>query len=301
MNSGLPGASGASSAFGRAFDLGSLKKPTVELPPEAFGLITKQSNLVNEVLPISNASVVVLICWSPRSAQSQELLKVIAKLQSEDSTASWVFASLDVDAEPEVAQALQVKAVPFALALIAEQLVPLFESMPPLAQIESVIAKVVTLAAEKGVGQAPATAAPVEEKLEPEEEAAMAALENEDYEGAKAAYKAWLNRAPNSNIAALGLAQVELLARVHGLQFTEVLARGAVEKTDIALQIQCADIEIALGEYESSYNRLIDLVTVVDVDSKKVVREHLVSLFALIDPADPILLDVRKRLANALF
>lgn len=298
MNSGVPG---ASSAFGRAFDLGSLKKPTVELPAEAFGLVTKQSNLVNEVLPISNASVVVLICWSPRSAQSQELLKVVAKLQSEDSTKSWVFASLDVDTEPEVAQALQVKAVPFALALIAEQLVPLFEAMPPIAQIQSVIEKVVTLAAEKGVGQAPAMDASTEEKLEPEEEAAMAALENEDYEGASAAYKAWLNRAPNSNIAALGLAQVELLSRVHGLEFGEVLARGAVEKTDLALQMQCADIEIALGEYEASYSRLIELVKIVDVDSKKVVREHLVGLFALIDPADPILIDARKRLASALF
>ncbi len=298
MNSGVPG---ASSAFGRAFDLGSLKKPTVELPAEAFGLVTKQSNLVNEVLPISNASVVVLICWSPRSAQSQELLKVVAKLQSEDSTKSWVFASLDVDTEPEVAQALQVKAVPFALALIAEQLVPLFEAMPPIAQIQSVIEKVLTLAAEKGVGQAPAMDASTEEKLEPEEEAAMAALENEDYEGASAAYKAWLNRAPNSNIAALGLAQVELLSRVHGLEFGEVLARGAVEKTDLALQMQCADIEIALGEYEASYSRLIELVKIVDVDSKKVVREHLVGLFALIDPADPILIDARKRLASALF
>ena len=298
MNSGVPG---ASSAFGRAFDLGSLKKPTVELPAEAFGLVTKQSNLVNEVLPISNASVVVLICWSPRSAQSQELLKVVAKLQSEDSTKSWVFASLDVDTEPEVAQALQVKAVPFALALIAEQLVPLFEAMPPIAQIQSVIEKVLTLAAEKGVGQAPAMDASTEEKLEPEEEAAMAALENEDYEGARAAYKAWLNRAPNSNIAALGLAQVELLSRVHGLEFGEVLARGAVEKTDLALQMQCADIEIALGEYEASYSRLIELVKIVDVDSKKVVREHLVGLFALIDPADPILIDARKRLASALF
>ncbi len=298
MNSGVPG---GASAFGRAFDLSSLRKPTVELPEEALGFVTRQSNLVNEVLPISNASVVILICWSPRSAQSQELLKVISKLQADDSTKSWVFASLDVDAEPEVAQALQVKAVPYALALVAEQLVPLFEAMPPLAQIQSVIDKVVKLAAEKGVGQAPAEDTLAEEKLEPEEELAMAALENEDYDGARAAYQTWLNRSPGSNIATLGLAQVELLSRVHGLQFSEVLARGAAEPSDVALQIQCADIEIALGEYQSSFNRLIELVKIADADSKKVVREHLVGLFTLIDPADPILLDARKQLANALF
>ena len=296
-NSGLP------NNFGRAFDLGSLRKPAVEINPADLGIVVSQDNLMNEILPISNATVVILVCWSPRSTQSQSLLPLLANLHASDSAgqsdAPWVYASLDVDAHPEVAQALQVKAVPFALALLGEQLVPLFESVPPVQQIRAVIDKVLSLAAERGIGQK--SEAPVEEKLEPEEEAAMAALENGDYEGARAAYKSWLNRSPANNEATIGLAQVELLARVNGLDFGDTLARGAVESTDIELQMRCADIEVALGEYESAFNRLIEVVKGTAGDDRKAVREHLVSLFLLIDPTDPLLIDARKRLANALF
>ena len=296
-NSGLP------NNFGGAFDLGSLRKPAVEINPADLGLVVSQSNLVKEILPISNATVVILACWSPRSTQSQDLLPLLANLHASDSAnltdAPWVYATLNVDTEPEVAQALQVKAVPYAIALIAEQLVPLFESVPPVQQIRAVIDKVLTLAVERGVGKTEAPA--VEEKMEPEEEAAMAALENGDYDGARAAYKAWLNRSPANNVAMLGLAQVELLARVHGLDFGDTLARGAVESTDIELQMKCADIEIALGEYQSAFDRLIEVVRGTSGDDRKAVREHLVGLFLLIDPADPILVDARKRLASALF
>ena len=296
-NSGIP------NNFGRAFDLGSLRKPAVEINPADLGLVVSQANLMKEILPISNATVVILICWSPRSTQSQELLPLLANLHATDSAnlaeVPWVYATLDVDAEPEVAQALQVKAVPFALALLAEQLVPLFESVPPVQQIRTVLDKVLSLAAERGIGKQSEVA--IEEKIEPEEEAAMAALESNDFDGARAAYKAWLNRSPANNIATLGLAQVELLARIHGLDFGDTLARGAVEPRNYELQMSCADIEIALGEYQSAFDRLIEVVRGSSGDERKLVREHLVGLFLLIDPADPILIDARKRLANALF
>ena len=296
-NSGLP------NNFGQAFDLSSLRKPIVEINPADLGIVVSQANLMQEILPISNATAVILVCWSPRSTQSQSLLPLLANLHASDSAnladAPWVYASLDVDAEPEVAQALQVKAVPFALALLGEQLVPLFESVPPLQQIRAVIDKVLMLAAERGIGKK--SEAVIEEQLEAEEEQAMTALENGDYDGARAAYKAWLNRSPANSVATIGLAQVELLARVNGIDFGDTLARGAIESTDISLQIRCADIEVALGDYESAFNRLIAVVKGTDGDERKAVREHLVGLFLLIDPTDPLLIDARKRLASALF
>ena len=295
--------SGLPNNLGQAFDLSSLRKPSVEINPADLGIVVTQANLMQEILPSSNSTVVILVCWSPRSTQSQSLLPMIANLKATDSAnladSPWVYASLDVDAEPEVAQALQVKAVPFALALLGEQLVPLFESVPPVQQIRAVIDKVLSLAAERGIGKR--AEAIVEEKLEPEEEQAMAALENGDYEGARAAYKSWLNRSPANNIATIGLAQVELLARVNGLDFGETLARGAVDRLNIELQMKCADIEVVTGDYESAFHRLIEVVRSTSGDERKVVREHLVGLFLLIEPSDPLLISARKELANALF
>ena len=67
-------------------------------------------------------------------------------------------------------------------------MVPLFEQAYPEAQVKMVIDKVIALAAEQGVGEAPV------EQMEAEEIEAMEALESGNYIAAEAAYKKWLSR-----------------------------------------------------------------------------------------------------------
>ena len=141
------------SGFGNAFDLSSLKKPTAEQLP-TVGLEVTQENLVSEFVAKSKEKVVVLLAWSPRSAQAKEILETLGKLEKADNGA-WILGTVNVDAEPEVAQALQVKAVPIAIAIVAEQLLPLFESAPAMEQVRLVINKLLELASQKGVGSAP--------------------------------------------------------------------------------------------------------------------------------------------------
>ena len=160
--------------FGSAFDLSSLKAPKVEassLP----GIAVNQATLVKELVPASNSKVVIMICWSPRSAQSLELIQTLAKFhegdKDEKGEALWTLAHVNVDAEAQVATALQVQSIPFAVGIIAGQPVPLFESVPPNDQIRLVINKVLELAAQKGVGSAP-TGEAAEIPMEPEEQEA---------------------------------------------------------------------------------------------------------------------------------
>ena len=141
--------------FGRAVDLSSLGKPKPESTGPMPGVEITPENLTNEFLALSKAKPVVLICWSPRSLESEEVVGILGKLALADQGA-WVLGRVDVDAQQQVAQALQVRAVPFAVAIINEQLVPLFEQPYPEAQIRMVIDKVLALAAEQGVGSAPA-------------------------------------------------------------------------------------------------------------------------------------------------
>ena len=280
--------------FGRAVDLSSLGKPKPEPAGPMPGIEITPENLTNEFLSLSKDKPVVLICWSPRSPESQDVVAILGKLALADQ-GSWVLGLVDVDAQPQVAQALQTRAVPFAVAIINEQMVPLFEQPYPEEQIRMVIDKVLALAAEQGVGGA------MGEKIEPEEEEAIAALDAGDYAKAEAAYKKLLARKPNDNFAILGLAQTQLMARTDGIDGAKVMQDASAQPDDIAIQLQCADIEIVSGYLEPAFARLLRLIPLFDGPEKKQVKDRLIELFALVDPADPRVIKARAALANALF
>jgi len=80
-----------------------------------------------------------------------------------------------------------------------------------------------------------------------------------------------------------------------------VLPAAAADPSNAQLATQAADIEVAQGNYEAAFTRLINTVKLTTQDERKLVREHLVSLFALVDPADPVLAKARQQLASALF
>jgi len=293
FNKAIP--SNGSTNFSNVFDLSTLKKsdlPEIPIP----GVAVTQENLVSDFVSKSKEQVVVLLCWSPRSAQSKEILDILGKLESADKGA-WLLGTVDVDSQPQVAQALQVKAVPIAIAIVAEQLLPLFESVPQIDQVRLVINKLLELASQKGVGQAPEALAEI--PLEPEEQAAYAALEKSDFKAAKIAYESWLKRKPNEPVAVIGLAQVNLMLRVEGLD-PELTLKSA-KSDDLTSQLMCADIEIATGNNEAAFTRLLNVIRSFSGDEKEKAKLHLIQLFNLVNPSDPSLLKARNELASLLF
>jgi putative thioredoxin len=293
-NKPIPGMGRAN--FGNAFDLSTLKKPTGEVVKPTHGKAVMQENLVSDFVAKSKELVVILLAWSARSAQAKEILETLGKLEIADKNA-WLLGVVDVDAQPQVAQALQIKSVPVAIAIIGEQLLPLFESVPPADQVRLVINKLLELAAQKGVGTAPE--GPTEIPMEPEEQAAYAAMEKGDYKAAKLSYEAWLKRKPNEQVAAVGLAQVNLMLRIDGLD--PVLTLKNAKDNDLTSQLMCADIEIATGNYEAAFDRLIKAVKNFVGDDRDKAKAHLITLFNLVDPTDPRLVKARGQLASALF
>ena len=282
--------------FGNVFDLSTLKQPVNKAELPQIGLAVTQENLVSDFVAASKEKVVVLLAISARSTQSGQILEILGKLQAADKN-SWILGTVDVDAQPEVAQALQVKSVPIAIAIVAEQLLPLFESVPQLDQVRLVINKLLELASQKGVGSAPESVGEI--PMEPEEEAAYAAMKKGDYKAAKASYEAWLKRKPNEQVAQVGLAQVNLMLRVDGLD--PILTLQNEKADDLTSQLMCADIEIATGNYEAAFDRLIRAVKRFTGDDRDKAKAHLISLFNLVDPTDPRLIKARGELASALF
>ena len=280
--------------FGQAFDLSSLTKPKVDPSIPMPGIEVSVENLSSDILPLSLVRPVIVLMWSPRSAESVEMVKVLGKLEV-DYKVAFSLARVDIEAHPQVAQAFQTKSIPYAVAIIAEQMVPLFEQSYPEAQVRMVIDKVLTLASEQGIGQAPV------EQMEAEEIEAMEALEAGNYVAAEAAYKKWLSRKPAENLAKLGLAQTQLLMRTEGLDLNQVIDESTKNPTDIALQLKAADVEMVNGGVEAAFTRLLHAVRATAGDDRNKVKDHLLNLFALVDPSDPRLVAARKELASALF
>jgi putative thioredoxin len=280
--------------FGQAFDLSSLTKPKVDPSIPLPGIEVSVENLSSDILPLSLVRPVIVVMWSPRSAESAEMVKVLGKLEV-DYKQAFALARVDIEAHPQVAQAFQTKSIPYAVAIIAEQMVPLFEQTYPEAQVRMVIDKVLTLASEQGIGQAPV------EQMEAEEIEALEALEAGNYGAAEVAYKKWLSRKPSENLAKIGLAQTQLLIRTEGLELDAVISESTKNPGDIALQLKAADVEIVNGGVEAAFTRLLHAVRATAGDDRAKVKDHLLNLFALVDPSDPRLVAARKELASALF
>ena len=280
--------------FGQAFDLSSLTKPKVDPAIPMPGIAVTVENLSTEILPLSLLRPVIVLMWSAASPASAEMVATLGKLES-SYQGSWSLARVNIDTDPQIAQAFQTKSVPYAVAVIAEQMVPLFEQAYPEAQLRMVLDKVLTLASDQGVGQAPIV------EIEAEEEEAMNALEAGDYVAAEIAYKKWLSRKPNESLAKLGLAQTQLLQRTEGLELNTVIQAATKNPVDIALQLQAADVEMVNGGVEAAFTRLLQAVKATFGEDRTKIKNHLLELFALVDQSDPRLVAARKALASALF
>jgi putative thioredoxin len=280
--------------FSQAVDLSSLGKPAPDMTSPIPGIEVTPLNLQAEILPLSQQKPVIVLCWSPRSAESVALLRTLAKLET-DGAESWILAQVNIDEQAPVAQALQARTIPYGVVFIGGQAVPFLEQPMSEEQLREVITKILTLAAQQGIGEEPV------EQAEPEEEEALAALDQGDYATAEAAYKRLIARKPSDSYAKLGLAQVQLLARTHGVDGAKVMEDALKHPDDIELQIQCADVEVMSGYLEPAFERLLRLMVLFDGDEQKRIKDRLLEFFALVDPADPRVVKARTQLANVLF
>lgn len=286
-----------------AIDLSGLGKPAQAAVPTS-AVAVNQNNLMTEILPSSRVKPVIMLCWSPRSTQSAELIKTLDQLAQQDSR--WTLTTLNVDDQPQVATALQVASVPFALALLQEQIVPLFDSVPPVEQVAAVIEKLMEIAASQGMtiaAKAPAAgpAQAPEVVLEPEEASALAAFEAGEFAAAAASFRAWLQRSPANQQAQAGLAQAELFVRIDGKDFAAAVAVSNESPDDVAAALLAADFEVAYGQAAAGFTRLTLLIKQKNSEERTKIREHLLSLFQVLEPSDPILTKARSQLASALY
>jgi len=290
MSSSLP------ANFGRAFDLSSLGKTKATSAATVHEATAE--NFLTDFVQISKTKPVLLVAYTDRAPQTLELKDLLAKLSKDDGE-SWKFGGVNIETEPQLVQALRIQSLPAAFAFIAEQVLPLPEIPAREDQIRILLAQVFKIASERGllvnVPEIP------EPRMEPEEIAALSAMEKGDYFGAAMAFKNWLQRSPNEQMAKLGLAQCELALRISSLDFERTLRDGDANPSLLQHQLMAADVEFASGRRKEGFERLLRAVSRFKGEDRNRAKDHLLLLFQLVDQSDPDLIKARQVLASALF
>jgi putative thioredoxin len=222
-----------------------------------------------------------------------------------------LLARVDVDAHPDVAQALSIQAVPTVIALLGGQAAPLFQGVQPKSALTQVMEQVLQAAVANGIvgtaepqaggGQQPdAGSAQQPPPVDPRFEAAYAAMETGNFEAAREEFEKLLKETPNNAEAQVGRAQAGLLARSSQLDGSEAV-RAAAEPGNIEAQLAAADAEVIGGNAEAAFARLVELVRGTRDDEREQVRRRLLELFETLGGTDPAVLKYRRKLASALF
>ncbi|MFM8502493.1 MAG: tetratricopeptide repeat protein [Actinomycetota bacterium] len=285
--------------FGRAFDLSSLTKPkpSTNSSQTSFEEATVE-NFMTDFVQASKEKPVFLVAYTDRAAVTVEIRDLLAKIALEDK-GSWKFGAINVDNQPQLIQALRFQSLPAAAVFIDEQLLPIPELPAREDQLRMLLAQIFKIAKEKGMKvEVPDVPEP---KLEPEEVAAFSALEKGDFSGAAMAYRNWLSRVPDEPMAKIGLAQCELRLRIEALDFDRTIKSADSKPDSLQEQLMASDIEVAIGNHKSAFERLLRCVKSMSGEDKTRAKEHLLLLFQLVDPSDPELIKARQSLASALF
>ncbi|WP_282780575.1 MULTISPECIES: tetratricopeptide repeat protein [unclassified Nocardia] len=280
-----------------AVDLSALKQPAVSGDAPQGHAVT-EADFETKVLRRSTQVPVVVALYSQRSPGSIELVKLLEKLAAE--TTDWELASIEAEANMRIAQAFGVQGIPTVVAVAAGQPLADFTGNQPEEQVRQWLAAVVDAVRGKLPGVGAGGEGEPEAPEDPRFVAAEEALERGDFATAEAAYQAILNAEPGNAEAKAALRQVQFVARVQELDPSSV-AKADADPADLDAALAAADLEMFNQQPEQAFERLIALVRRTAGDDRTRVRTHLLELFELFDPAEPIVVAARRKLAAALY
>jgi putative thioredoxin len=276
-------------------------------PPAAPGLVfpADDSNF-ESVIDLSTRVPVVVEFYAP--GFEPVLAALVASYGGK-----LVLATVDGSANPQLAQAFQIREVPAVAALVGGRPVNLFLGIPAESEIRQVFDELLALAIQNGViGTVPVDpdaasavaatpAEPVEEPLPPHHQEAYDAIADGNYAGAVAEYRLAIAQNPRDALAVAGLAQASLLLRLDGASPGAIREAAAAAPTSVDAALAVADLEVSGGHLDNAFEGLLELFLTLDQKAKDAVRARLLEYFEIAGPEDPRVLAARRRLTNLLY
>lgn len=253
-------------------------------------LIEEVTQTTFEAMVERSLSVPIVVdLWAAWCQPCKQLKPILEELVAEYA-GRFQLVTIDIDASPQIAQALEVQSVPTVMAVIGGRPIPLFQGAQPKAQVRAVLDQVLTVASQMGVTGTIAVSAEAEPELTEEEQEILAAIEAGDYDDAiERLHKAITNNPEKKTTYTTQLAQVELQARL-------AQAEAADESDPFVL----ADQFIAHGNEPAAYDILLERVRLTQGEDREAARERLVELMRVGSDAEAIK-EARSRLTRLLF
>lgn len=308
-----------------AIDLSALNRPAPQAPPGAPGApaagqprttpsssayaVNADEQNFQSILEASMTAPVLLVFHSAsRMPESSQLARDMETL-ADEFEGRFLVGLVDVDAVPQIAQAMQIPTIPLVIAVVDGRPMPLFQEVAPIDQLRTALTQVVQQLTTQGITgrHQPRTAAGAGgdgedgPTADPRYAAAQDALGEGDVDRAVAEYQKLVDANPADTEAAAGLAMAQLLQRTQGVDLNQARAAAAAAPDDVDAQIMVADLDMLGGHVEDAFNRLVELVRRTSDDERNRVRDHLVGLFGAVGNDDPRVLRGRQNLASALF
>jgi putative thioredoxin len=295
---------------------------SAEAGDSAFVIEATDATFNTDVVARSQSVPVIIDLWADWCEPCKQLGPVLEKL-ADEAAGAWILAKVDVDANPQLAAALQVQSIPMVVAVIGGQLVDAFLGALPEAQVRAWIGQILAVAQQLGLpaaqnGGAPADASTdaggeatrmgrrplsAEEELlsDPRFKAAQDAMDIGDLNGAGNALEQVLDDTPGHPVAKAWLAQVELFKRVNSYDPAKVRRAAAEKPDDPDAQGSMADVELASGQIEAAFDRMLTVIGRTAGADRDKARLHLLGLFEIMPPRDPRVTKARGKLSSLLF
>ena len=277
--------------------------------PSAAYVVQVGEHNFQEVLEASRTAPVLLSFESPgRSPESVQLADAVQTLSTEFE-GRFLLGRVDIDASPQIAQAMQIPSVPLVVLVAQGRPMPLLQNSAPLEDLRQALTQVLQQLTASGfsgrhqprAGNGLVDEETGEEQLDPRYLPAQDALERGDIDGAVAEYQKLVDANPADAEAAAGLAMAKLLKRTEGVDLTEARRAAAENPDDVDAQTLVADLDLLGGHVEDAFARLVALVGRTSDKERDAARTHLIGLFGAVGNDDPRVIRARRDLASALF
>ncbi len=275
-----------------------------------------------DVVDASKERLVLVDLWAPWCGPCKQLGPTLEKIVN-NAGGAVSLVKIDIDQNPQIAQALRVQSIPAVFAFKSGQPVDAFMGALP----ESEIKKFIEKNADGAIGPSPVEAAM---------EAGVAALEEDNIEIALAAFAQILDIEPDNaeakgHLARIYLKMNEMEAAENLLDTLEEadrknpavsaafaalsLAQNAADAGDLApllarveedpdnleARLELARAQIGAQHYTDGGNQLLEIIRRDQEWQDAIARQELLKLFEVLGPMHDITKELRRGLSSLLF